>query len=114
MNDLTWRKATLDQLAKDFNMAGTDLPYFQGGENLEKIIHKLGSEIAKLRESPELWNNLNYRIDIPVNLLVEVKLNNEFAELYLFRSFQKVWLRRQFSANSSKDDEEANEKHLKP
>ena len=107
----------LDQLRKDMVMAGVGIDDLghedSAGDDLDQWILRFAAIVRQTRKENQVWQNLNYRIDLPSGIPLEELNDNEIARLYLIRSFQKVWLRAQFSDSSSKDGDEKDEKHLK-
>lgn len=113
----SWKSKTLEQLRKDMVMAGVDLDDIGHDINeqksLDDLIQAIGGIVATSRKQVEGWQNLNYRIDLPGTIPLNRMKDEEIARLYLLRSFQKVWLRAQFSGSTSKDADEPDQKHLK-
>jgi hypothetical protein len=106
MQDVEWRRRTFEQLSKDMRMAGLNL------EEASIIKHQdpikfIASIIREVKGNKPLWDNLNYRIDLPSALALDNMEVNELTHLYLLRSFQKVWLRKQFGSLASKDDRDS-------
>ena len=115
MNAEEWRLKTLQQLAKDIQLAGGSMnPDFLMRDSLESAIKTLTSIVRGVKSNKQEWDNLNYRIDLPPQLDLNALSDEEVVRLYLLRSFQKVWLREQFSNEASKDGGDTMQKHLKP
>lgn len=108
-----WRKLTLEQLKKDFALAGFNLDLGSDGLGYDELKLQIIAAIEVLRENPANWQNLNYRIDLPENLHIDSLSDESVAELWLFRSFQKVWLRQFFSTSDANHSKESNQKDLK-
>lgn len=111
MTEGQWRKRTLAQLRKDMRMAGLAMERDGPFKEMEALMQTLSLWVADLRLQPSAFNNLNYRIDLPMQVDVALLDDYELARLYLLRSFHKVWLRDQFS---SADRGEGPEEQLKP
>lgn len=98
MTSSEWIELTLLQLEKDLTMAGFKSPSLLPAENLSSSVDRVMAVISEAKCNKELWDNLNYRIDLPEALDISGLSDHDVAELYLMRSFQKVWLRKQFSS----------------
>jgi len=114
MKSSDWRFQTLEQLRKDMRMSGVSLDDMAEVSNPEDPISFIAEIIHEVKDNKPLWDSLNYRVDLPIQLHLDSLNDEELARLYLLRSFQKVWLRQQFSSTSAKDDRDKTRKHLKP
>jgi len=112
LRDSSWRDRTLLQLQKDMRMAGVRLDeHFE--EDKEDPFSFIVGVIQELQGNKPLQDSLHYRIDLPKNILLDSLEDEDLARLYLLRSFQKVWLREQFSKSSAKDTPDSHENQLK-
>ncbi len=114
MKSPDWRNQTLEQLRKDMRMSGVRLDEVLESIEPEDSISFIAGVLHEVKGNKPLWDNLNYRVDLPIQLDLDTLEDEELARLYLLRSFQKVWLRRQFSMTSAKDEGDQTRKHLKP
>jgi hypothetical protein len=97
-----WGTKTWKQAAKDFALSGiSDFP-MEVPEGLDKMINLLSKFMSGLQSKSQNRDSLNYRVDLPVSLHTSEMAFPDYARIILFRSFQKVWLRRKFS-NPSKE-----------
>jgi inorganic triphosphatase YgiF len=114
LDELDWLEATLGQFAKDAQMAGTEPPDLDPRAGVQEVILLATEWTKRLMEDHSAFQSFNYRIDLPAKAFPAAMLPEDLATLYLFRCFQKVWLRRRFSEGGSKDADEISQKHLKP
>lgn len=82
--------------------------------SLASAINEVASIVLVVKSNKPQWDSLNYRVDLPGNLDIASLNVHQLAELYLLRSFHKVWLRNQFRSDGSKDGSYSTQKHLKP
>lgn len=114
MKTTEWREKTIEQLRKDMRMSGVPLEDEEEGARQENPFSFITTAIRVVKGNKPAWDNLNYRIDIPHQVEMESLSDEAIARLYLLRSFQKVWLRHQFSDNATKDTTVKPLKDLKP
>ncbi len=86
-----------NQLKKDFDLSG--IPNFPVvcPKELNSIIDSLSSFIRNAKNKTTNWDNVNYRIDMPQEIDYSSLSEHEYAQLLLWRIFQKVWIRRNYS-----------------
>ena len=109
-----WRKATFDQLEKDFRLAGYAWEPLPVDLTLDAVVTQFAQSIAHWRDEQRGLDNLIYRIDLPTSLVPSALSDEDLATLFLFRCFQKVWLRHQYRDSAAKDGSDPDEKQLKP
>lgn len=114
LQQFNWLQATIDQLLKDARMAGLDAPNLSPEQGAASVIEATTAWVDELKDDQLGFQSFNYRVDLPNSVEPMNMATCELATLYLFRCFQKVWLRKRFSEDPSKDDEEIRQKHLKP
>jgi len=110
----SWKLATIEQWTKDVRLAGLDPIEGLGELALQEIIQRMADWISELRNDPVAFSNFNYRVDIPIRFDQNTLSDEDWATIHLFRCFQKVWLRNEFSVRSAKDATDSDRKHLKP
>lgn len=114
MNSMQWRKDTFEQLSKDFHLCGVSLGGVTDEFLMDDILHSVAHSVQSVKSTKQQWDNLNYRIDVPTNVDVDSLSIAEVSRLFLFRCFQKVWIRKQYSTSQSKDASNDMQEHLKP
>jgi hypothetical protein len=114
MNAREWRVDTFNQLSKDFQLSGVPIDGVSEDYFLSEIIQVVSRAIQKVKSNKQQWDNLNYRIDVPTNIDIESLSNDELGRLFLFRCFQKVWIRKHYSNSIAKDEPNDSQEHLKP
>jgi len=114
MNSREWRVDAFNQLLKDFHLSGVSIDGVSEDFLLSDIIQVISRSILDVKSNKHQWDNLNYRIDIPVNIDIESLSIGEVSRLFLFRCFQKVWIRKHYSNSIPKDESDDSPEHLKP
>jgi hypothetical protein len=115
MGEAIRRRQTWNQLVKDLRMSGISLEdQDPEPKTLQEMTHLLLPIIREVKSNKPLWDNLNYRVDLPQVFDLDAISVEEVIHLYLLRSFQKVWLREHYGSGASKDGGDSLEKHLKP
>lgn len=114
MNAREWRVDTFNQLSKDFQLSGVPIDVVSEDYFLSDIIQVISRSIQKVKSNKQQWDNLNYRIDVPTKIDIESLSSEEVSRLFLFRCFQKVWIRKHYSNSIPKDESNDSQEHLKP
>ncbi len=114
LQQFDWLQATINQFLKDARMAGLDAPNLDPAQGAALVIEATTAWVDDLKGDHLGFQSFNYRVDLPSSVEPMNMATSEVATLYLFRCFQKVWLRKRFSEGPSKDEEEIRQKHLKP
>lgn len=92
----------IQQLNKDFLLAGTDYISFSEKLNLNELIISLSNVIEKLFKGRyDSYLNFVYRVDVLEKEMLKVYLASEtffedVSKVILKREFQKVWFRSKF------------------
>ncbi|MEZ4721586.1 MAG: hypothetical protein R2813_06870 [Flavobacteriales bacterium] len=96
------REATWQQLAKDARLSGSSSFPEHVPDNLPEMMKVVASFIKAVKSNNMLWFNIKYHIDLPTSLNFESMTDSVVAKLMIYRSLQKVWLRKQLSNDQSK------------
>lgn len=100
-----FRAKTWLQIQKDARLSGiSDFPT-QEPADLPEMTRVLVPFLDQLFRRPEALQGFLYRVDLPLRSSIELVDINELAQGIIVRSFQKVWLRTQYSNTSGKPDD---------
>lgn len=97
---------TKNQIRKEFLKVGVSIPLKEEIKDKDSLVSDLKDELnAIIDQHPQLLAQLFYSIDLPEEKVKNVMNSNEditenIAELILFRSAQKVYIKEMFSDKS--------------
>lgn len=95
-------KMLIQQLNKDFILAGTDYISFSQTLGLDELIYSLSDVIEKLFKGRyDSYLNFIYRVDVAEKEMLKADIASEtffkdLAKVILKRELQKVWFRSKF------------------